>query len=143
MQEDARRISFSGQAQAAAMLKIFDTLDLSRETNGDMQLGMTIRVDSKPEGPVYLGMGCGNECFGGVDIAERLSNFTTGEWVNVNVPLKCFRAAGADMEKLETLWRVGTDKPFAFTINKVGLVPPQADLSCPPIIKKIDGIKQD
>ena len=143
VQEDARRISFSGASQAAAMLKIFDTLDLSRETNGDMQLGMTIRVDTKPEGSVYLGMGCGDQCFGGVDIAERLSSYAIGEWVNLNVPLKCFRTAGADMEKLETLWRVGTDKPFAFTINKVGLVPPQADLSCPPAIKNIEGIRQD
>lgn len=133
VQEDSRRITFTGKNEAAVFLNIFDTIDLSRESNGDMLLGMSIRVDSAPEKPVYLGMGCGEGCNALLDISDRLGGSPVGEWQDVNIALKCFVEAGADLTKVDVPWYVTTAGSFQFTVNSVRLTAPPADLSCPAV----------
>lgn len=132
VQEDSRRVSFTGKAKAAVYLHIFDTLDLSRETNGDMQLGMSIRVDSAPSKPVYWAVGAGV-----VDISAHIEKAEIGTWLDLSVPLKCFAAAGADMAAIDTPWLVGTEGSFEFTLNAVQLTPPSSALECPAPVKQV------
>lgn len=131
VQEDARRVHFTGKEAAAVYLHIFDTLDLSRESNGDMLMGMSIRIDEAPSEPVYMALGCGEGCNGTLDVSERISAAPVGEWVDLSVALKCFAAAGADMTKIDTPWRIATKGTFKFTMNAVRLTAPPADLNCP------------
>jgi beta-glucosidase len=134
VQEDSRRINFKGKAAASALIHIFDTLDLSRESNGDMLLGMSFRVDEPATDAVYMTIGCGEGCMGTLDVSEKLKSVPQGEWVDMSIALKCFVAAGADMTKINTPWRLTTKGSLRLTMNAVRLTAPPADLSCPPAV---------
>ncbi|PSD23890.1 1,4-beta-D-glucan glucohydrolase, partial [Stenotrophomonas maltophilia] len=58
-QEDGRRLAWSGNGEAAAALQSHTTLDLQRESNGDLMLLTTLRVDAAPKGEAWLSVGCG------------------------------------------------------------------------------------
>lgn len=106
-QEDARSLSWSGQGTARAALVASAPLDVERETNGDVLLVTTLRVDAlSPEG-ASIGVGCGVGCGGQVPVGRQLAALPHGKWLRVGIPLKCFRDAGADMSRL--------DRPFEWT----------------------------
>ncbi|PXV53172.1 exo-1,4-beta-glucosidase [Dyella jiangningensis] len=108
-QEDARRFTWNaGNAQLAIHARA--PLDLDRETNGDVLLVTTLRVDALPTQDAWIAMGCGKACQGRVSLGKTLSTLAAGQWVRVGVPLKCFRAAGADMHHI--------DQPFAWSAGK-------------------------
>jgi beta-glucosidase len=96
-QEDAWKITWTGDG--AVSLVPGEAVDLSRETNGDVQLLVTMRV-VRLGGDVTLAMGCGDRCEGAVPVGTALSSRVGQPWARVGIPLKCFRAAGADMAKL-------------------------------------------
>ncbi|WP_445145209.1 glycoside hydrolase family 3 N-terminal domain-containing protein [Dyella sp. Tek66A03] len=103
-QEDARRFIWQGdKAQLAVHARA--PMDLDRETNGDVLLVTTLRVDALPTQDVWIGMGCGKGCQGRVPLGAQLAKLPAGQWIRIGVPLKCFRAAGADMHHI--------DQPFA------------------------------
>ncbi|MEX0299451.1 MAG: glycoside hydrolase family 3 C-terminal domain-containing protein, partial [Kordiimonas sp.] len=126
VQEDSRRVSFSGKEMAAVYLHIFDQLDLSREANGDMQMGMSIRIDEAPSESVFMSVGDGT-----IDLSKELVEAGVGNWVDVTIPLKCFAEAGADTSSIDTPWLIATSGTFKFTLNSVQLVPPASGLDCP------------
>lgn len=49
-QEDGRRLAWSGKGEAVAALQSHTALDLQRESNGDLMLLTTLRVDAAPQG---------------------------------------------------------------------------------------------
>ena len=126
VQEDSRRVTFTGKEAAAVYLHIFDVLDLSREANGDMQMGMSIRVDEAPSKPVYMSVGKGT-----IDLSAKIAAVEIGKWVDLSIPLKCFVAAGADISTIDTPWFLATAGSFKFTFNTVQLMPPASGLKCP------------
>ena len=99
-QEDGRRLTWTGSKPASWLLVSGKPLDVTRESNGDVQLQLTLRRDSAVTAPVWLGVGCGDGCSGRVDLQKTLAAIPQGEWKVVGVPLKCFVAAGADVSKL-------------------------------------------
>jgi beta-glucosidase len=114
-QEDARRFSWSGDnAQLAIHARA--PLDLDRETNGDVLLVTTLRVDAMPTQNVWIGMGQGH-----VPLARTLAKLPPGQWVRVGVPLKCFRAAGADMHHIDQPFAWGAGKGTDVAISRVAL----------------------
>ncbi|MFS2044614.1 glycoside hydrolase family 3 N-terminal domain-containing protein, partial [Stenotrophomonas geniculata] len=56
-QEDGRRLAWSGKGEAVAALQSHTALDLQRESNGDLMLLTTLRVDAAPQGEVWLSVG--------------------------------------------------------------------------------------
>ncbi len=119
-QEDARR--FTWQADNAQLsIHARTPLDLDRETNGDVLLVMTLRVDALPAQNVWVGMGCGGACQGRVALSKTLSTFAPGQWVRMGVPLKCFRTAGADMHHIDQPFMWGASKGADMAISRVAL----------------------
>lgn len=119
-QEDARR--FTWQAGDAQLVMHARTpLDLDRETNGDVLLVTTLRVDALPTQDAWIGMGCGTRCQGHVAIGKTLSTLAPGQWVRVGVPLKCFRAAGADMHHIDQPFAWGAGKGTDIALSRVAL----------------------
>jgi beta-glucosidase len=84
-------------------------VDLDRETNGDMMLVTTLRIDSLSAAGTSIAMHCGARCGGTVAIGRQLAALPRHQWLRVGLSLKCFRAAGADMTRLE--------QPFAWRSN--------------------------
>jgi beta-glucosidase len=109
-QEDARSLAWTGNGTNAASVALVAAapLDVDRETNGDVMLVTTLKIDAVSPGDTStIGIGCGAGCSGWVPVGSQLSALPKGQWLSVGIPLKCFRDAGANMSKV--------DRPFAWS----------------------------
>lgn len=122
-QEDARRVTWSGPARARVSLNAAATKDLAREANGDVQLALTLRVDSAPKGEVAASVACGEGCGAALPMRESLASLPIGQWTTLGIPLKCFAIAGADLSKLSGLLTIETDAPLQLSFSRIALSP--------------------
>ncbi|MDR6842624.1 glycoside hydrolase family 3 protein [Pseudoxanthomonas sacheonensis] len=120
-QEDARRLQWSGSTAAKLALASGTPLDISRESNGDVQLQLTLRRDSAITAPVWLGVGCGEGCSGRVDLHKTLAALPQGQWKVVGVPLKCFVKAGADVSKLTQVPVLESAAALDLSVSRIAL----------------------
>ncbi|WP_294393197.1 glycoside hydrolase family 3 protein [uncultured Sphingomonas sp.] len=123
LQEGAVRLTWPAGQQATILIGGKE-MDYSRETNADIQLQMTYRVDQAPAAPVQLRFGTGS-----VNAGQLFT--TTGQWRTVKIPLSCFKAAGADMSKVNTLFAATTTGPFAMSLSDLRLAADPAGSVCP------------
>ncbi|WP_256843639.1 putative glycoside hydrolase, partial [Pseudomonas aeruginosa] len=79
-QEDGRRLAWSGNGEAVAALQSHTALDLRRESNGDLMLLTTLRVDAAPKGEAWLSVGCGASCSARIAIGSSLAALPQGQW---------------------------------------------------------------
>ena len=131
-QEDARSLSWSGTGAAGIALVASAPLDVERETNGDVLLVTTLRVDALSPGATSIGVGCGAGCSGQVPVGRQLAALPHGQWLRVGIPLKCFRDAGADMSRLDRPfeWSSHSGEQVAVTDVSLGTVADRT-LACP------------
>lgn len=112
-QEGAMQLSWSGSPPATASIGGIE-LDLTRETNADMVLQMTYRVDVAPKGPVALRMGAG--------AADATSLFGSASgWRTGSVALKCVRDLGADVGHVSVPFALSANGPFSVSISDIRL----------------------
>ena len=120
-QEDGRRLAWSGNGEAVAALQSHTTLDLQRESNGDLMLLTTLRVDAAPKGEAWLSVGCSAGCSARVAIGPALAALPQGQWKRVGVPLKCLARAGARMDAIDRPWSVVTGDAMTISVSRVAL----------------------
>ncbi|MEN5354637.1 exo 1,3/1,4-beta-D-glucan glucohydrolase [Stenotrophomonas sepilia] len=120
-QEDGRRLAWSGNGEAAAALQSHTALDLRRESNGDLMLLTTLRVDAAPKGEAWLSVGCGASCSARIAIGSSLAALPQGQWKRVGVPLKCLARAGARMDAIDRPWSVVTGDAMTISVSRVAL----------------------
>ncbi len=120
-QEDGRRLAWSGKGEAAAALQSHTALDLRRESNGDLMLLTTLRVDAAPKGEAWLSVGCSAGCSARVAIGPALAALPQGQWKRVGVPLKCLARAGARMDAIDRPWSVVTGDAMTISVSRVAL----------------------
>lgn len=120
-QEDARRYTWSGVQSATLSLSAQTPMDLTRETNGDVMLVLTLRPEQAPTDEVWMGVTCGGACKATQPIRKALTDLPVNEWTTLGVPLKCFAQAGADMAKLESVLTLETAGKLQLSISRVSL----------------------
>lgn len=120
-QEDGRRLAWSGKGEATAALQSHTALDLQRESNGDLMLVTTLRVEAAPKGEAWLSVGCGTGCSARVAIGPTLAKLPVGQWTRVGVPLKCLAGAGAQVGKLDRPWSLATASAMTVSVSRVAL----------------------
>ncbi|PZT10325.1 1,4-beta-D-glucan glucohydrolase [Stenotrophomonas maltophilia] len=120
-QEDGRRLAWSGKGEAVAALQSHTALDLQRESNGDLMLLTTLRVDAAPHGEAWLSVGCGAGCSARVAIGASLAALPQGQWKRVGVPLKCLAKAGAKLDAIDRPWSVVTGDAMTISVSRVAL----------------------
>ncbi len=120
-QEDGRRLAWSGNGEAAAALQSHTALDLRRESNGDLMLLTTLRVDVAPKGEASLSVGCGVGCSARIAIGPALAALPQGQWKRVGVPLKCLAKAGATLDAIDRPWSVVTADAMTISVSRVAL----------------------
>ncbi|MFG6108690.1 exo 1,3/1,4-beta-D-glucan glucohydrolase [Stenotrophomonas nematodicola] len=133
-QEDGRRLAWTGKGEAIVALQSHTPLDLQRESNGDLMLLTTLRVDAAPRGEAWLSVGCGTGCSARVALGPTLATLPVGQWTRVGVPLKCLAAAGADVGKLDRPWSIGTSGVMTLSVSRVALGAlneAEATVACP------------
>jgi beta-glucosidase len=112
VQEGARRIAVQG-GTASAQLGKFETIDLARETNGDVMVLVTMRVWDAPDAARIGVRGPGTDGFTAVTLPE------TPGYVRYGIPLKCLRGKGADVAKLDRPFVIETQGRADYAIAEV------------------------
>jgi beta-glucosidase len=123
-QEGATQLTWPSARQATARIA-GPTLDLTRETNADLLIQMTYRVERAASGPVTLALGSGRLAATGLFAASGAS------WKTVRVPLKCFRTHGGDMAKVASPFALTATGPFVVAIADLRLATDPAGAVCP------------
>ena len=123
-QEGAQQLRWTG---GSAKLSIGGApINLSRETNGDLSLAFTYRLDTPATGPVTLTMGEGK----GFD-ATGLFTGETGKWRTVKILLKCYQQNGTDVNAVGAPFVVKAAAPLRFSLADVRIVSDPANSICP------------
>ena len=120
-QEGAVQLTWKGKGTARIA---GPDLSLVRETNGDLNLQLTYRVDRAATGPVGLSLGGGR-----VEVAGTLDR--SPGWHVLRVPLKCFRDRGATVDKVASPFALDAAAPFAIALSDIRLATDPAGAVCP------------
>lgn len=101
VQEGARQITLrAGSTAATIELEAPSPIDLSRETNGDMMVVLTLRLGARLGAPVTLAARCSDALCGAPVVLTETAGLRPGVWQDVAVPLKCLLPAGADSTRV-------------------------------------------
>jgi beta-glucosidase len=120
IQEGARRFVWRGDGPASVELATQAPINIDRESNADILVLMTVRIDGKPTAPVRLSTTCGSNC-GSEIVTDQFANLPLGQWKTVAVPLKCLANRGTDMKKVDVPIRLTTSGKFDMSLSKVAL----------------------
>jgi beta-glucosidase len=120
-QEDSVRLAWSGAAPARAFLLSDKPMDVSRESNGDVMLILTLRPEVAAARDATIGVNCSGGCEARLKLNEALAPLKLSEWTTLAVPLKCLQKAGADMTKLDRPLILETDGAWQLSISRVAL----------------------
>ena len=95
-------------------------LDLVRETNGDVFVVATVRVDALPDdGKASLVANCGKDCRAELPLGDALAALPRGEWTRLGIQLQCLRVAGADTGKLDMPFFLRGSNGLQLALSKV------------------------
>jgi beta-glucosidase len=124
VQEGARRFVSKGEGPATIAITSEGSVDISRETNGDVMLLIRLRRDADAPKDLKLGMACGAGCGGAIDFAQSLQAVPAGKWTTLGVSLKCLAKAGVDVAKVSDVLTLTTSGKLdlAFSQVKLGTV---------------------
>lgn len=131
VQEDARQVTWNGTDMAEVALRSEGRVDLSAYA-GSAQLRLDVQVNRAPSAPVNLGMRCGQDCSGQVDIAPWLSQVDPGQWHTLNIDMQCLVEAGVDPALVLAPLFVATDGELSIRLHDVRIEKNQEDAGiCP------------
>ncbi|WP_421838055.1 glycoside hydrolase family 3 N-terminal domain-containing protein [Novosphingobium sp.] len=122
VQEGARRITLAAGTQPATIaLEAATPQDLARETNGDVLLLITMRLDARPGAQVTLSARCGSGPCGAPVALPELNAMPLGTWQTLAVPLKCLLPAGSASQAVSSPLVLTTRGPLSFGLASVTL----------------------
>ncbi len=96
-QEDALRAQWS-EGGPSLRISAFNSVDISRQTNGAMELAFFMRNFSDEPVQVEIGMGCGDS--GSCSAFMPVSLESGSEWQDQRLALSCFARDGVDMTSI-------------------------------------------
>lgn len=118
-QEDARQLSWRGTGRAVASIQGQRHVDFTPLGDvAELNLTLRYRLDQKADAPLFLAMGCGDNCGGKVDITNRLIAGKAG-WQNLTVPLACFTAQGLNASAIKAPVILETEGAWTLSITAI------------------------
>jgi beta-glucosidase len=122
IQEDSRLIQWKGKRDSQFYWQSDETLNLTEVSDLNGAVMVEFMVNKKPRGKVFQRMDCGWPCHGVQDVTKMFRSAPAGEWVTRGISLKCFKAVGADLNRVETPFLLTTNSSFAVTISDVRII---------------------
>ncbi|WP_062064772.1 glycoside hydrolase family 3 protein [Cellvibrio sp. OA-2007] len=119
VQEDTRRLQFDGSAKATVTLGSTTRTDFSAYAESKGALIFDVKVNSKPNADVNLGMYCGSDCGGEIAITEQLNAANPGEWISVGIALECFAKKRVKMDMVLAPFMLSTAGSLDVSIYNV------------------------
>lgn len=105
-------------------------IDLSKFEN-EGALVFDIRLDTKPDKDVTIGMSCGYPCRGEMHVSSILKDLPKDEWTSLPIPLNCFTKEGLDIKKVSGPFDINTEGKLGLTITNVRLQKlPEGEKGC-------------
>lgn len=120
VQEDSRRLRWTGTGMAEVALRSEQRVDLSGYREQGTLL-LDISLEQAPTAPVFLSMECGQDCRGEVEITDWLNNSQPGNWRTLAIPMSCL-AEGLDPEMVLAPMSLGTTGELSLRLHHVRLV---------------------
>lgn len=131
VQEDARRLSFSGAAKVSLTSAFPADLRAYAEAGSAMQI--ELQYSGTVPDSLLLGMNCAQSCNASINIAQQLKDLAPAQWHKLSVDLTCFAKQGADFSQIFTPLSVQTDAALQLSFTDIRLIPAQAanaNISC-------------
>lgn len=131
VQEDARRLSFSGAAKVS-LSSAFPADLRSYQESGSALLIELQHNGSVPE-QVLLGMDCAQSCASSINIAPQLKALAADSWHTLSIDLACFAQQGADFSQIFTPLSLATDAKMVLSFADIRLSPAmtgKASINC-------------
>jgi beta-glucosidase len=131
VQEDARRLTFSGQAKVSLSTAFPADLRSYQETGS--ALVMQLQHNGSVPDQVLLGMDCAQTCSSSINIAPQLKALAADSWHTLSVDLACFAQQGADFSQIFTPLSLATDASMVLSFADIRLNPDmtgKANISC-------------
>ncbi|MEE2692567.1 MAG: exo 1,3/1,4-beta-D-glucan glucohydrolase [Pseudomonadota bacterium] len=126
-QEDTRLISWAGPATLSIE---GPTVDLSEQAANDMVLTITYSVNERPTGPVRIGMACGADCQGFLDVSQGFNLAASKGWRDASIALSCFSRAGVDLSRVTAPFIIEGSKGLALQVSDIRLTTNAGNASC-------------
>ncbi|MFT3997618.1 MAG: exo 1,3/1,4-beta-D-glucan glucohydrolase [Asticcacaulis sp.] len=127
-QESGRLLTFTGKGRGQAYFN-GESVDLSRQSTGELAIALTYRLDVAPSGPLFLAMGSDPQTAHERDIARLLK--ADGRFHTLKIRLNCFAALGQDMTRIGMPFALRSEQPLKLIYRSVTLAPNDGDAICP------------
>ncbi len=101
-------------------------VDLSKELEADKSLLIEWRIDRKSSGPLQLSLG-GK----GFDMRRSLEKAPAGEVIQTRIPLRCFKAKGANLKAVGSAIRIQADKGLVASVRAIHIDAGEKNGACP------------
>jgi beta-glucosidase len=131
VQEDARRLSFSGAAKVSLSSAFPADLRSYRESGSALVIELQ-HNGSVPE-QVLLGMDCAQSCASSINIAPQLKTMAADSWHTLSIDLACFARQGADFSQIFTPLSLAADAKMVLSFADIRLSPAmtgKASINC-------------
>lgn len=119
-QQDAKETTWLGAASILARAQSSTNLKAMANRQGAVQFDVVPVV--APTAPVLLSMECGAGCAADLDLSRVLQGLEPGKRHTLAVPLACFAARGADLERVDVPWRISANRPFSASFTAIRIV---------------------
>lgn len=119
-QEDALRLDWHRDGGVFG-LHTQTATDLNRETNGDVALLLTLRLESPVVAPVQLGVSTPDGSETWLPLHPLLAGLPVDQWHRISIMLKCFQAAGSDMSRVDGIALLRANAGQAVSLSRIEL----------------------
>ena len=126
-QEDGKSFVWSGPASFRLAGPV---ADLSRQLGNSFALRIDWRVDAAGSAPILLAFGGARVDLGALVRAAPADRVST-----IEIPLRCFADAGADLARVAAPVTISGDAGLAVTLVNTNVAATSANLACPPTAK--------
>ncbi len=131
VQEDSRQVTWSGSGRAEVALRSSERMDLSAYAVG-AQLRFDVQVNKASDTSVLLGMRCGQDCVGSVDISSWLNDIEPDEWHTLVIDMQCLVEKGVIPALILSPFYLSTDGELDLRLHDIRLETNQKDAGfCP------------
>ena len=117
VQQDARRITFTGDGQFSAFSGMAH--DYSGYLGVHAVLAFDIVVDAAPAGAVHVRVDCGYPCGGSIDVTKAVRALPLHAKATLRIPLQCYADQGVDFSGVDSPFGIDTDGPFTASIANI------------------------
>ncbi len=122
-QEDARQFSWNAKGKFSIEGQ---PVNLSRELTDGFALLIDWRIDRPGMGPLWVSFGGGV-----IDMEAAIRALPAGSITQTRIPLRCFRAAGANLNAVGAPLQIEAAKGFGATIRNVRIEAVGEKIPCP------------